>query len=152
MRTTVGNHKYTECGLDNIELTQIPIYECLRCHEHSPSIPSITDLHRLIAVTIALKQPRLTPPELRFLRTYLGYSRQDLINLLQISPEDLNNPNLSLELRIRGMTLVKTPSTTWNNQVTAFAHAATKEPVIPPLPMKFIQMDNVWTQIAYTVG
>jgi DNA-binding transcriptional regulator YiaG len=42
-------------------------------------------LHTTLAQAVATKKERLTPKEIRFLRTYLGYSSADFARKLGIS-------------------------------------------------------------------
>ena len=77
MTSVIGRHRYTECGLDNVELDGVETRTCPNCNETAVAIPSIEELHRVIAFQLAVKRGRLAPAEFRFLRTYLGHSRAD---------------------------------------------------------------------------
>lgn len=63
---------------------------CPSCGEHEAVIPKIEQLHRAIATTIALKAPGLTPAEIRFLRTCLGWSGADFAAHVGVSAETVS--------------------------------------------------------------
>lgn len=66
--------RYKECGLDNVVLIGIVEYHCKQCGETYRSYGDLDKLNQVIAHAIILKKDILTGSEVRFLRTYLGYS------------------------------------------------------------------------------
>jgi putative zinc finger/helix-turn-helix YgiT family protein len=88
MRANVQpRHRYTECGLDFVTLANVPVFECPACGAHQLRIRAIEQLHKAIADAVVHKPSRLTPPEVKFLRKYLGLSNQDLAKTMGVSPE-----------------------------------------------------------------
>ncbi len=83
---------YTECGLSKVYLKGIFIYQCLNkeCNEEEITIPNIEELHQLLAENIATKVNKLMPEEIRFLRTYLGFSGVDFADAAGVSPETVS--------------------------------------------------------------
>ncbi len=75
------NHRYTGCGLDNVILVGLDVVTD-DAGEACVSIPHINELHRLIAEMLAEKPSGLSPVELRFLRTELGFTQSQLANVL----------------------------------------------------------------------
>jgi putative zinc finger/helix-turn-helix YgiT family protein len=73
METRRENHRYSECGLDNVFLDSIEIHSC-QCGERIVSIPKLAQLHEVIAFAVAKQAARLTGQQVRFLRKYLGWS------------------------------------------------------------------------------
>ena len=70
----VRNYHYRECGLDNVILAGITVRSCPECGALAPKIPRIEALHDRIAHALIMKEERLTPAEIVFLRKSLGWS------------------------------------------------------------------------------
>lgn len=68
--------KYRDCGLDNVTIHNIEKYKCHVCGEEYFQLGDIEKLHQLIATLLVRKQALLNSREVRFLRSYLGYSTQ----------------------------------------------------------------------------
>lgn len=66
--------KYKECGLDNVTLYGVECFKCNRCGEEYTGYGDQEQLHAVIAGALISKKGKLTGEEVRFLRTYLGYS------------------------------------------------------------------------------
>lgn len=75
---------YTSCGLDYIWLrngyTAIPTN-----YGEATSVHDIEGLHRAIGLYLINNVPRLSGPEIRFLRKELDLSQTDLANFLNVS-------------------------------------------------------------------
>ena len=69
--TRLIDHRYDECGLDNVILKGLPVVVD-DDGEEVITIPNVNMLHRVLAATVASKETGLQPKELRFLRTELG--------------------------------------------------------------------------------
>lgn len=70
-------YHYTECGLDNVYLYNIPkLTDCK--NEGVIYIPKINKLHNLIAKTLLEKPSLLNGKEIRFLRTRAGLKQAEL--------------------------------------------------------------------------
>ena len=78
-------YHYKESGLDNVYLENIEVRVCKQCNEKSPVIPRIMQVHKLMALAVALSDTPLIGAETRFLRTELGYKVKDWAKLLKIS-------------------------------------------------------------------
>jgi len=74
METVVENYRYDGSGLENVVLSNIKVRRCAKDAEVIAVIPRIEELHRVLAKAVASKQTKLTPPEIKFLRKYLGWS------------------------------------------------------------------------------
>lgn len=85
MESTVENYRYDESGLDGVTLENVTVYRCPSCGESEAMIPRTAQLLRSLAETVAKKKERLTPKEIRFLRTYLAYSSVDYARKLGVS-------------------------------------------------------------------
>lgn len=77
MESRIGNHRYTECGLDYVILMGIESRECAACGEQELVISKIAQLHRAIAKAVVEKKGRLEGQDIRFLRKFLGLSAVD---------------------------------------------------------------------------
>jgi len=80
------NRKY-ECGLDNVTLLDVRVFHCPNCGEEELEVPAVLELHRAIAFAVAEKPAKLTPREIRYLRTYLGLSGAEFARRMGVSSE-----------------------------------------------------------------
>jgi putative zinc finger/helix-turn-helix YgiT family protein len=76
-------------GID-VTLMNVTVRHCPACGEEFVAIPAIEALHRIIAGALAKSPARLSPGEVRFLRTYLGFSSADFARLIGVSPETVS--------------------------------------------------------------
>lgn len=88
MEISVGPHRYVS-GLD-VVLQNIEVRRCPECGEEEIVIPNIEELHGVIAKSISKRPGQLQPREIRFLRTFLGYSSVDFASLLGVAPETVS--------------------------------------------------------------
>ena len=88
MEVSVGPHRYIS-GLD-VVLQNIEVRRCPECGEEEVVIPKIEELHGVIAKSISKRPGQLQPREIRFLRTFLGYSSVDFSRLLGVTPETVS--------------------------------------------------------------
>jgi putative zinc finger/helix-turn-helix YgiT family protein len=77
MESKRENVRWADSGLPNVVLIDVEVRRCPACGEHTTAIPRIEALHRALAMAIIARPGRLTPPEIRFLRKWLGWSGQD---------------------------------------------------------------------------
>ena len=77
MKTVRENFKYSAGGLAGVTLVNVEVSRCPGCGEFEVSIPRVEELHRTLARAVARKPGRLAPPEIRFLRKWLGWSGVD---------------------------------------------------------------------------
>lgn len=66
--------KYNESGLHNVTLQGVEHFKCDKCGEEYYGYGDQEKLHELIARVLILKKEVITGDEVRFLRTYLGFS------------------------------------------------------------------------------
>jgi putative zinc finger/helix-turn-helix YgiT family protein len=90
MTTGRENYRYDASGLDGITLKNVTVHRCPDCGEYEVAIPAIEKLHAALAQAVASKPERLTPRDIRFLRTYLGYSSADFARRLGVSPSTVS--------------------------------------------------------------
>lgn len=86
-KTEPEEYRYSECGLDDVYLHGVTIYECSACGETLTSIAKIERLHRVIAEQLARQGGSLTAAHVVFLRKYLGYSNRDFARRMGVAPE-----------------------------------------------------------------
>jgi len=77
------DYRYTECGLDNVFIEGLEVVaddhgEELYC------IPNILTLHKMIAHAVIANGTGMSGQELRFLRTEMGYTQEQLADLLKV--------------------------------------------------------------------
>lgn len=90
MTTQRENYRYTESGLSHIVLRDVEVSRCPQCGEMEVTIPQIEALHQVIAQALIQKSSRLVPEEVRYLRTYLGWSGTDLAAHIGTTPETIS--------------------------------------------------------------
>jgi len=79
-----GDYRYSQSGLDNIVLGEVPNYTCRSCGAQEWEIPRTDGLHFMIAFLLALKPVALEGKEARFLRKHLGYTAEELAKALGV--------------------------------------------------------------------
>ena len=79
-----GSVEYTESGLDNILLENVPVWRCPNGHE-DVQIPAVNELHQVIAKSIVAQPWALMGDEIRFLRKSLGYSARQFSALVGLN-------------------------------------------------------------------
>jgi putative zinc finger/helix-turn-helix YgiT family protein len=76
--TTRYERRRHDVGLDNdVMVDNVRVDHCDGCGEEYIGFKRIEDLHKALAETVARKSTQLTPKEIRYLRTWLGYSSAD---------------------------------------------------------------------------
>lgn len=81
----MGAYQYTECGLDNVVIEGLSIVED-HAGEETVTIPAIGMLHQVIAEGIVGLPVKMTGAELRFLRTEMGLTQEQLAEILKVKP------------------------------------------------------------------
>lgn len=84
MKSQIRDHHFVESGLDNVWLEGMTVHVCPNGHE-LVAIPAMAKLHRAVALAIVSSGQRLAPPEVKYLRKYLGLSNQDFAKVMNVS-------------------------------------------------------------------
>jgi len=84
MTTKRENVPYS--SLPGAVLVGVPVSRCPNCGDYEVAIPAIDELNRVLAQTVIRKTARLSGAEMRFLRSYLGYSGADFAKLIGSDP------------------------------------------------------------------
>jgi len=87
LTSTRVSRPYAEVGLSNVTLMNVEVRLCRHCRGREVVLPCVEQLHDRIAHAIVLQPVALTPAAIRFLRTWLGLSCQDLAALIGVSRE-----------------------------------------------------------------
>jgi DNA-binding transcriptional regulator YiaG len=82
---------YTECGLPNVALAGVDVRRCKECGAYELLLPNVSELHRTIALAVIEKPARLSGAEVRFLRTYLGWTGADFAEHMGVDPSTVSN-------------------------------------------------------------
>lgn len=85
----IQNLKYEVSGLDNIVIHGVKVYHCDNCGERYIQYGNHDEIDAAVAEALLKKQKSLTGKEIRFLRTWKGYSGQRFANLLNSSAAHL---------------------------------------------------------------
>lgn len=73
VRTTTD---YPESGLDNVQLVNVPVWQCPNDHQEL-QVPAADQLHALLTDMVLRKPAKLTGQEIRFLRKELGMTLRE---------------------------------------------------------------------------
>jgi putative zinc finger/helix-turn-helix YgiT family protein len=84
MTTKRENMPYT--ALPGAVLVGVPVSRCSSCGEYEVAIPAIDELNGALARAVIRKTARLGAAEIRFLRSYLGYSGADFAKVIGSDP------------------------------------------------------------------
>jgi putative zinc finger/helix-turn-helix YgiT family protein len=84
------DYRYDESGLSNVVLEGITVRRCPGCDAAEPTIPNIEGLHRAIAQALITQPRRLSGEEIRFLRTYLGWTGVDFARHMGVVPTSVS--------------------------------------------------------------
>ena len=90
MTTGRENVKYDASGLPGVTLVDVEVSRCGHCGQYEVAIPRIEELHRVMAIALVRKSARLTPAEIRFLRTTLGWSGRELADHMGATAETVS--------------------------------------------------------------
>lgn len=71
-------------------LEDVLVRRCPSCGEEEIVIPRVEEVHATVAAGIARQLAPLTPDQIRFMRTHLGYSSVDFAKELQVTPETVS--------------------------------------------------------------
>ena len=125
----------------NVTLVGVEVNRCPGCGEYEAVIPKIEQLHRVIALAVAGKVPRLSSSEIRFLRKYLGWSGGDFAAHMGVSPETVSRwehgsatMGPSAERLLRLAALTRGPSSDYSLDV--LKEVAQKKPVAQRLKVR----------------
>ena len=111
----VKGYHYTECGLKNVYIEGLPVIN--DDGEEIIQIPNIQELHWLIAKDI-LESKSMNGDEIRFLRTEMGYTPEELSEQLNMAPRILKSiengkikikDDMNLKLRQLGFSMLIIP-------------------------------------------
>jgi putative zinc finger/helix-turn-helix YgiT family protein len=80
------NFLYKSCGLPNVTLESVVVNRCPKCGEYEVEIPGMDELHKQIAQEVIRKPQKLAPEEIRFLRSFLGWSGTDFAKRFDVDP------------------------------------------------------------------
>ena len=104
-------------SLPSVTLRDLKISQCAECGAEAVSIPRIEQLHEVVAKALVKKPGRLSGPEVRYLRKWLGWSGRELARRFDLSPEhvsrienDHNPIALVADRLLRILVLTRSPS------------------------------------------
>jgi len=146
MRMTVEARRYGD-GL-NVVLRGVEVRRCGSCGEEEVVINRINDVHKSIAFSLAQKEARLTPAEIRFLRTYLGYSSTDFAERLGVAKESVSRWESGTRNMAHGMELVVRFMVLFGQEMKNYNLAAMGSGDVVQEQMFFESTESGWEPIA----
>jgi putative zinc finger/helix-turn-helix YgiT family protein len=90
MESRRENHRYTQSGLSNVTIVDLEVRHCPNCGEREYVFPKIAQLHRLLAFQTAKQPVALVGEQIRFLRKYLGWSREQFASIMGVEGETIS--------------------------------------------------------------
>lgn len=90
MKSELITHRFKESGLDYVILHGVKQHRCLQCGEVLFDFGDVNQLNNLIADTLLRKRDLLTGQEIRFLRTYIGYSSEMFARIIGLDKTSLS--------------------------------------------------------------
>ena len=134
LKREVRNIKYDECGLDNVTLVGVEYHRCPNCGEEYFGYPKIDQLHSVIAKALILKKNPLRGNEFRFLRKYLGFSRDVFAKRIDRVSETISRYETGereipkdLDILMRSLVAIKTPDRDYDFHEIFVEHGSKKE-------------------------
>ena len=86
-----GNRDLTKTSeqlpYNDVALVEGDVCKCKECGACYEAFARVEELSQKVAHHIAHKEERLTPSEVRFLRTYVSYASKELAHFLDATPE-----------------------------------------------------------------
>lgn len=76
-------------GLKDLTIDGVEVRHCDSCGETEVVYNNIEGMNQAIALGLAKKKPALVPEEIRFLRTYLGLSTEDLARRMGVTRDSV---------------------------------------------------------------
>ncbi len=138
MDYSVGEHHYTECGLENVYLRDVEIWRC-PCGEEVVSIPAMPELHRLIAQWLIRKQDLLTGAEIRFLRKSMGLPAKEFAAVVGVEPSTVSrwengkqSPDRANDRLIR-LLYAQSTGLVSSDLIKDFPHLGSRQEPAPPV-------------------
>jgi putative zinc finger/helix-turn-helix YgiT family protein len=85
-----GRGDWSGFALPGVTLVDVPVLRCPGCGETEHGVEEAEELSRLVAAELVAKPARLTPEEIRFLRSHLELSGGELAKHMGTTPETVS--------------------------------------------------------------
>jgi DNA-binding transcriptional regulator YiaG len=105
MKRAHGDEPYPECGLDNVVLVNVPVWECRNGHR-DVQVPAVEQLHDVLAQAVVSQSWPLKGQDIRFLRKHLGYSVRhfsDVIGLNYVTLSKFENERSAIPRKLNAL-------------------------------------------------
>jgi len=79
-----------DAALPGVILIGVAVYRCPSCGYFEVELPHVEALHRAMAMQWVRQSTRLSGPQVRFLRKWLGWSGQDFARHMGVSAETVS--------------------------------------------------------------
>ena len=123
-------YHYAESGLPDIVVNNVRVSTCPVCQARVVGIPQVSRLHQTIARALAKKRARLTGPEVRFMRKWLGMSGTDFARAMGVTKETVSrwennheSMGMTAELFLRHMVRRGKPRESYADEPLSFEPA-----------------------------
>lgn len=140
-------------ALPTVQVSGIEGQRCQSCGDLKFRVPNMEELFRVVAVLLVHKPERLSGPEARFLRKWLGWSGQDTAERLGFTPETVSrweNDKVPIsetaDKLLRSLVRVREPIddyAAWDAELSTLAKADAE-----PLPLTMVKDGSTWARAA----
>jgi YgiT-type zinc finger domain-containing protein len=89
LEPVVQTVKYDASGLENVVIRDAKVYQCGNCGERYIQYGNLEEIDKVISDALLKKEQTLNGKEIRFLRTWKGYSGQQFAKLINSSAAHL---------------------------------------------------------------
>jgi len=140
-------------ALPGTVLVGVEVNRCPNCGEYEVAIPAIDELNRLLAYAVINRRGRLNGGEVRFLRSYLGYSGADFAKLIGSSASTVSKWESDsqpighhADLLLRALVLVGKKVAEYSIETFKEISAADEKKPAKAAPYAFTQTAKKWKQ------
>ena len=138
-------------SLPGTVLQGVEVSRCPKCGAVETAIPAIEQLNQLLAKHVIEKPGRLNGGEIRFLRTFLGYSGADFAKIIGSNAStvsrwesDAQPMGNHADLLLRALVIIGKKVKSY--PIERFAELATEDAPVKPVPTYFKRHSKTWRQ------
>lgn len=140
-------------ALPTVVVTGIEGRKCSGCGDLKYGLPNMEELFRVVAGLLVQKPERLSGPEARFLRKWLGWSGQDTADRLGFTPETVSrweNDKVPIsetaDKLLRSLVMAREPIDDYAAWDARLASMAKSDP--EPLALRMVAEGRSWSRAA----
>jgi len=90
MEQKLGEYHFTESGLDNVWLSNWPLFICTKCDARMPMLPNPEEFTRTLVKQLVEEEHRLNGDAITFIRKRMGLTSEQLATVLGVQRTELS--------------------------------------------------------------